>query len=184
MKTWADLIAEKRGELESAARQAEFDAYTNNFGTGWTFDVVLDCDGTVEEVGPRNNSQSEREWNGRAVCLYSTSDEGWGYEDDSDNCAMSWLYYEEPDADVAEWIKKHEIIKEDDHDWHWSEYSWSWAEDEGYGKRHYFDELLPDDLYRRALNEYLDSDWIREARENCFDRSNLPGWIWDELPKE
>lgn len=168
MKTWGNLVAEKYNELFDAMRKAEYDAYSNNFGSGWSFDVVLDCDGTVSVFGPRNNSESEREWNLLARKIYSIDNPG----DFSWEMAMDWL--DPDDEEVKIWMKDHEVANEDDCDW-------TWTDDEGYGIEHYFKGALSDNLYLKAVNEWVDGD---QNRDSIY--AHLDWWKSDEkeLPED
>ena len=155
-KTWGSLVAEKYDELFYAMPDAYCKAYSNNFGSGWSFDVVLDCDGSVDVFGPRNNSESEREWTGLAKKIYSVENPG----DFSWQMAMDWI--DPDDKELIDWMKEHEVEEEDDSDW-------SWTDDEGYGKEHFFKGELPDSLYLKAVEEESDSDQNRESRVAILD---------------
>ena len=174
MKTWKDLLLEKRDELFDLCKEAEYEALTNHI-QGWDFAVILDCDGTVEVVGPRNNSQSEREWRGLARQVWSSTYDGTWTDEQGDDNPMAW--FDESDDDFAAWRKAHETDMESG-----STFGWVWEDGEIVERA--FDDCLSDELYDKAAFRHVYfNDQMDDAINGCLD-SLAKDWEDDELPNE
>ena len=176
MKTWGNLLEEKRDEIFDLCKECIYKSLSNCL-QGWSFDVVLDSDGTAEIVGPRNNSQSEREWKGLARAVFGDTYDGYFGDGSPEDSEMAWLD-EKIDPEFSEWVKAHETDEEN------GKYSgWIWGNDNELHER-FFDEDLPDKLYNIAARRSVyDSDATYEMINGRL-KSLKKDWDEDELPKE
>lgn len=137
-----DLIKENLEAVVSECKAAESEALRSPLN-GWSVDVVIDKDGNIWTEGPRTaGTETEAEWNGDALCIYSA------------NCGEFDLDYMLdcvcwPDSMIS-FVEEHRI-PDDTEDIEDIASEDLWID----GKHMYFDACLPREVELDFIEEYV-----------------------------